>query len=320
MDSRAVPPARLRRLAEELADEGHPLALDDPREARVLAELEYAFHPAVHERRIPSFGAIVAPSGDPAAWEAATRLTIMRRPMPGFAAADARRFADGLSTWHVAHPGDEAELVVLDRPAGSERDLVVLADALSAAVVQRHPNGTVRLVDDLGVLRWDGIAWHHEPPVASWIDAVGACAGLGDRDVLVHLLELAVHDLGSRGIGALLIYRPLDEPGPVVEERLPTPPALDIRQPFDLAALRHVLAQVDGAAVFDGQGVLRRLGVRLVPSPAAEADVAGFRGMRHTAARRYSFDDPSATVIVVSEDGPVTVLRNGELLGRSPDI
>ena len=31
----------------------------------------------------------------------------------------------------------------------------------------------------------------------------------------------------------------------------------------------------------------------------------------------YSYDDPSATVIVVSEDGPVTVLRNGNLLGAS---
>ena len=34
-------------------------------------------------------------------------------------------------------------------------------------------------------------------------------------------------------------------------------------------------------------------------------------GTRHTSARRYSYDDPQATVIVVSEDGPVSVLRNG---------
>ena len=73
---------------------------------------------------------------------------------------------------------------------------------------------------------------------------------------------------------------------------------------------------VDGAAVFDGAGTLRHLGVRLVPSAEAEADVEGFRGMRHTAARRYSFDDPTATVIVVSEDGPVSVIRHGEVLYR----
>ncbi len=69
--------------------------------------------------------------------------------------------------------------------------------------------------------------------------------------------------------------------------------------------------------MFDHGGTLRQLGVRLVPTPEAEADVDGLRGMRHTAGRRYSFDDPAAVVIVVSEDGPVTVLRAGTVLGRS---
>jgi DNA integrity scanning protein DisA with diadenylate cyclase activity len=74
---------------------------------------------------------------------------------------------------------------------------------------------------------------------------------------------------------------------------------------------------VDGAAIFDVDGVLRQLGVRLVPSNEAEQNVDAFGGTRHTSARRYSHDDPLATVIVVSEDGPVSVLRNGAVLGRS---
>jgi DNA integrity scanning protein DisA with diadenylate cyclase activity len=90
-----------------------------------------------------------------------------------------------------------------------------------------------------------------------------------------------------------------------------------VLRPTALAPLRHALGQIDGAAVFDAEGVLRDLGVRLVPSLEAEAEVDGLGGMRHTAARRYSYDDPTATVIVVSEDGPVTVLRNGEQLGAS---
>ena len=102
--------------------------------------------------------------------------------------------------------------------------------------------------------------------------------------------------------------------------RLPPPPPLDLRRPSDLAPLRHALAQLDGAAVIDHDGILRELGVRLVPSPEAESSVEGFRGMRHTSGRRYSFDDPAATVIVISEDGPVTVLRNGELIGRSRSV
>ncbi len=63
--------------------------------------------------------------------------------------------------------------------------------------------------------------------------------------------------------------------------------------------------------------MLRRLGVRLVPSAAAEETVDVLGGTRHTSGRRYSRDDRLATVIAISEDGPVSVLRNGALLGDS---
>ncbi len=190
---------------------------------------------------------------------------------------------------------------------------------LDATIVQRHPDGIVRVVGEFGVLRWRGFNWQHEPPVRTWIDAVTASAERGDADVLEALLEFAVHDLGSRGIGSLLIYRPHDDPGPPVEERLPAPPPLRIRRAPHLAPLRHALAQVGGAAIFDADGVLRQIGVRLVPSRAAEQRVDPLGGTRHTSGRRYSYDDPLATVIAVSEDGPVSVLRNGEVLGRSYD-
>jgi hypothetical protein len=249
------------------------------------------------------------------------QLAITRRRAGELPHDKARRFADGLSTWVVPHQEGGAELLVFDRPAGSERDLVVLAGAMEATIVQRHPSGITRLVGDFGVLRWDGIGWHFEPPVATWIDAVGACSVHGDRNILAQLLEFAVHDLGARGVGALLIYRPeADVPPPEYDMRLPTPPLLQITEAVDLAPLRHVLAQVDGASVFDRNGGLRHLGVRLVPSITAETDVEGYRGMRHTAGRRYSYDDPAATVIVVSEDGPVTVLRKGKLMGRSAPL
>jgi len=133
------------------------------------------------------------------------------------------------------------------------------------------------------------------------------------------MLEYAVHDLGSRGIGSLLIYRPGADDGPTVEERLPIPPPLHIRRASHLAPLRHALTQIDGAAVFDADGYLRQLGVRLIPSSEAEGIVDAFGGTRHTSGRRYSYDDPLATVIAVSEDGPVTVLRNGAVLGRSKE-
>jgi hypothetical protein len=306
---------RIRRLTEELAEEGFAFAADWS--GLLLTEIDYALRPSVHERRVPSFGSIVEPKGAAASWEPPTQLHITPRVLDELSVSEARRFADGLSSWLVRPVDGPGELVVFDRPAGSERDLVVLAEATGGTLVQRHPAGSVRVAGEFGVLRWDGIAWHHEPPLDSWIDAVGVCGAHGDRDVLARLLEFAVHDLGARGTGAILVYGPDEDPTATFQVRLAVPPPLDIRRPADLAPLRHVLAQVDGAAVFDASGILRQLGVRLVPSPLAETDVEGYGGMRHTSGRRYSFDDPRATVIVVSEDGPITVLRNGQLLGRS---
>lgn len=310
---------RLARLAEELDEVGFPVPGDPDARALLLGEVDYALRPAIHERRVPAFGSMVEPTTDPTGWGAVTDLGITLRPVGDFPMDQARRFSDGLSSWLTRSlRGDDAS-VVFDRPAGSERDLVVLSGATGATMVQRHPAGVVRVVGDHGVLRHDGMTWHHEPPLTSWIGGMAECEGRGRTGVLTQLLEFAVHDLGSRGIGALLVYRPDDDPAPVYELRMPVPPPLQIGRPADLAPLTHALAQIDGACVFDESGTLRQLGVRLVPSQLAEAEVDGLRGMRHTAARRYSFDDPAATVVVVSEDGPVTVLRGGRLVGRTEE-
>ncbi len=175
----------------------------------------------------------------------------------------------------------------------------------------------MRVVGPFGVFRWNGREWQRQPLVSSWIDTVNACSLFGDREVLQTLLEFAVHDLGARNIGAVLVYQPDRSLVASFDQRLAPPPALRIMHAADLAPLRHVLSQVDGAALFDDSGTLREIGVRLVPTSAAEAGVAGLRGTRHTSARRYSYDDPTATVITVSEDGPVTVFRGGEILGAS---
>lgn len=308
---------RIRRLAEELAEED--LTFEGPEALRQLlfAEIDYAMHPVVHERRVPSYGCMVEPTVPTDSWVRATDLAATRRSVGGFPIDQARRFADGLSSWLCrTTDGDDAS-IVFDRPAGSERDLVVLASATGATLVQRHPKGVVRVAGSFGVARYDGLDWHVEPPVGEWITTMSTCGDRTDAVVLSQLLEFAVHDLGSRGIGAILVHRGAEDPFPTLELRLPVPPPLQIGRPADLAPLTHALSQLDGAAVFDGDGTLRQLGVRLVPSPQAEAEVDGLGGMRHTAGRRYSFDDPGATVIVVSEDGPVTVLRNGELVGRT---
>jgi hypothetical protein len=309
---------RLRRLAEELEESGLRLKATEAVREMLIEEIDRALRPPVHERRTASSGTILEPAAEPATWASGTQLDITRTPLEEQPLSAARRFADGFSSWLLRRRDSTNELIVFDRPAGSERDLVVLASVFDATIVQRRPAGSVRVVGSFGVLRWEAFNWHHEPPVSSWSDTLTASSAHGDLAVLEAMLEFAVHDLGSLGIGALLIYRPDAEPGPPVEERLPVPPPLRIREASHLAPLRQALAQVDGAAVFDGRGVLRQLGVQLVPSKTSEETVEALGGTRHTSGRRYSHDDPFATVIAVSEDGPVSVLRNGAVLGRSP--
>ena len=309
----------MRRLAEELVEEGVgfviPAGVDDP----LLEELDYALRPPVHERRVPSYGAIVGPTVDADEWHVSTQLHVSRRQTTAYGDGQVRRFADGFSAWAVRGPSNIDEFVVFDRSAGSERDLVVLTTATGARLVQRDEAGIVRVVGPFGVVRSDVSRWHHEPPLESWIEEIPGCLAAGQRTVLGHLLDFAVHDLGARNIGALIIMHPTGDLAPVHQQRLPVPPELRIQRPHDLAPLRHGLAQSDGATVFDADGVLRRMGIHLVPSRQAEDSVRSFGGTKHTSALRYSWDDPAAVVIAVSDDGPVTVMREGEVVGRSPE-
>lgn len=251
-EPRADSGGRLRRLAEELEEIGLPFDPASPADRVIIDEIDYAVRPAVHERRVPTYGALVDPRADPAGWERGTGLHISRRRFGGLETADARRFADGSSSW-LLRRGDDLELAVFDRPASSERDIVVMVDAFDATVVQRHSSGIVRIADDRGVARWDGRSWHREPLVTRWIQVMAAQRGGSFERTFANLLAFAVHDLG----------------------------------------------------------------VRLVASPVAISDVRGYRGMRHTSGRRYSFDQPDSIVIVVSEDGPVTVMQRGVILGRT---
>ncbi len=318
MDSpRTVSPGRLRRLTEELLEEQLGVIERSSMPDVLVDELDYALRPPRHERRVPSYGAFVLPECPVDEWRETTGLSIVTSSTADDLDDAVRRYADGITSWTVRTANGVDSLVVFDRPTGSERDLVVLASASGAMVVQRHPSGEVRLVGSFGVARWDGLGWHVEPPVDSWLRWATCGIDVDDRGALGHLMRFAVHDLGAQGVGALLVHRPSESQRATRERRLSTPPPLRIDHPADLAPLRHVLTQTDGAALFDESGRLIELGVLLVPTSEAEGEVAPIRGTRHTSGRRYSHDDPGAVVIVVSEDGPVTLFRGGDVVGQS---
>jgi hypothetical protein len=311
---------RRRRLAEEMLDELPQRAASAAADEVVVAEVVHALRPPRHERRIPTYGAIVHPATPLDEWSAVTGLAVTTETPDVGAPATARRFADGLASWLVVEDPASPRLVVFDRPVASERDVVIVAAASGGTVVQRHPGGLVRVAGEFGVIRTDGLSWHLEPPVDTWLDQT--CRhrpGIADG-VLEAAIAFAVHDLGANGTGATLVIHPNDADPSLLGAGTthdPEPPPLRLGSAPDLAPLRHVLVQLDGASLFDGTGTLCALGAHLVPSRLAEATVARVGGTRHTSARRFSHDHPTAVVVTVSEDGPVTVFEAGEVAASS---
>jgi len=92
---------RILRLRDELAEVGVDVDPDSEWGSLLLTELDYAMRPRVHERRVPSVGAIIQPSTPPTTWEQATGLRVTLRPVDSMPLTGARLFADGVSSWLV---------------------------------------------------------------------------------------------------------------------------------------------------------------------------------------------------------------------------
>ena len=203
---RSVAPGRLRRLREELIDEGTGVIESTGDPDVVLEELDYALRPPRHERRTPTYGSIILPTTPVERWGDITGLHTELSPTATRDDHDVRRYADGLVSWTVRDADGIGALAVFDRAAGSERDLVIVSEATGGVIVQRRPDTGVRIVGSFGVARWDGSGWHVEPPFGSWFER--ASCGLADEESLIldRLLRFAVHDLGALGIGALFVF------------------------------------------------------------------------------------------------------------------
>ncbi|MAT06123.1 MAG: hypothetical protein CL424_13875 [Acidimicrobiaceae bacterium] len=313
-DELPVLPGRLRRLAEELREEGVDVLTGAHDPVATLVELAYALRPQRFEGRTPTYGVILPPPG----W-ALDAAGLIESGVALIALSDvdvqfARRFADGVTTFALRDDDQITHIACFDRNLADEYDLVGLQTSIGGIVVQRHANGQVRLFGPTGVVRWDGVAWHRDPPLAAWMHRLAELAPDLPTEGLRPLLRFAVHELAARRIGAILIWRPTDLSVPKHrhEPLVHNAPPLRLDRAGEAAALAQALSQTDGAALFDRDTALVGLGIRLAPSQDAARTVSAMRGMRHTSARRYSHDDPDALVVVVSESGTVTLMYCGQ--------
>ncbi len=267
---------------------------------------------------MPSYGVLLPPDSvfSPQIEHAALNSIADLIPAHDLDLQFARRFADGVTSFAVRSHTSVDHLACFARNMAEEYDLVGLQSSIGGLIIQRHPAGQVRVFGPAGVVRWNGTSWHHDAPMDAWISRLAEVAPGLPVDGVRPLLRFAVHKLGGRGIGATLIWRPTDHDIPTHrhEPLVRNAPRLRLDHIGEEAALAQALSQTDGAAVFDGDGTLTALAIRLAPSHAAERAIGVMSGMRHTSALRYSHDDLDAIVIVVSEAGPVTLMHGGRAI------
>lgn len=310
---------RMERLGEELSDSGVSVpAIED---SVLLREIDRARFPRRHERRFPSYGAIV--SDDPAATsEALSTLGATVHTAPRRSAREVRSMADGVQSFSFMTP-DAASLVLLPQPIVREMQLVRFRRALgpTATVVIRTDDGVVRVFDRHQIVIFDGTRWWSKPDAHEYTLSVRRGVPDAPLEITQAILDFCVHTAGPGAGGTMLVWCLDDDAGATLRRfSLPTghavPVDLALTQPSAHSAARHVLFQVDGAGIVDNRGHLTEVGVHLRPSPEAHAGISvpTTVGTRHAAAMRTSFDVPRAVFFVVSEDGPITVYSRGRIV------
>ena len=201
-----------------------------------------------------------------------------------------------------------------------EADLVRLQRKTGAAIIQRTPVlDVVRIAVDETMIAWDGRHWHCRPTAMALaeqllervpeLDTSVRQPRPGTRRPLARSSRIGATIVAYDGDG--LDWTSLDT------STAARTPQLSVCDRRHFSALTTVLRQHDLAVIVDRHGALRKVAVGLRWTQDAEDALTSDRGMRHRSAQRYSHDHPTATIVVVSEDGPVSVFRGGAVVVSS---
>ena len=299
------------RLREELEDDGISLFEGDQNQANILLqELEHARRPPVHEGRTPLYGSIVlATDRELGAEEDLADLIHLELPLD-----QCRTFADGRSSFLVRSHDRAPMLACFKRSVQYEADLIHVQARTGAAVVQRTLLGVPRVFTRKGVVEWNGRDWTLRPSAMSILKSVQHAVPESSSELLAGILDLCVHWLSPSHIGATLLVdvHPVHDDSANLDmaAALVSPP-LYVTRARHYPALFASLQQTDLAALVTKEGLVTHLGVGLRSSVEAEDSVTQDGGMRHRSAARFTWDHHHTVAFVVSEDGPVTVYRQG---------
>jgi DNA integrity scanning protein DisA with diadenylate cyclase activity len=276
---------------------------DHPRLEQIVDEVEYALHPPRHEGKYPSYGCILT--------EAIPDDPGQRLPVQHLTKEVARQLADGVSSFAV-RVGKKHKRVAL-RPSASdeELDLIDLAGHWQGVLVHRSQLGVVRVFSPWGIFIQEGGEWKHRPHADSVLFEVTDHAPTAKYKELQRLLRFAFHMLSPANVGATLVWWLKPAARPAEDGTNLSNAGISITEKTHLPALRAILRQHDGATFLSPAGKVESIGHQLRYSEKAAKYIEKVGGTRHTSAKRYSFDEERVIVVVVSEDGPVSVFSDG---------
>lgn len=290
-------------------------------ETLLLEEILYARQPPVHEGRRPPYGCFIFTDRDDEGGHPVHMRRVNLRDPSDYASA--RIMANGTNTFMLRALGGGAALVSVDR--GDELSLMRAATDSRCHIVQRHPNGTVRVFGQERVLIYENDSWHTKPyAFTRWLQLAHVTAIETNFDVGCRILDFCLHVLASRHIGATIVWMLRDKTDTLLD-RLSVAPGAPAARLSMVAAdhaepLAALLASTDGACLVENDGTVAGVGAVLQYGKEAETAVAARGGTRHTSATRFTFDEPRVVAFVVSADGPVTVFSDGvDVLRLSSD-
>jgi hypothetical protein len=269
-----------------------------------LEELLVALEPEIHEGLIPPYGSIIVPND--------SELTSLL-PLHTNDSELARKAADGSAALVAWQEQIFRGLFLLKPSDTTELQLIQVIRPLEGIAIRRQRAGVVNLYASTGNLKHLARRWTVSPPLGKAVDRIRAVAPMVDHDLLNAVLDFAYYVLSPWGIGATLVWILSDREGEVGPFDL-RPLGLRIRPAAEepsLGFVAHLLAQHDGATIISRDGRFLSTGVQLTPTAMAQEMILPLRGMRHTSARRASFDIADALIITISADGPVTVFSDG---------
>ncbi|MEU7862252.1 DNA integrity scanning protein DisA nucleotide-binding domain protein [Nonomuraea sp. NPDC049141] len=316
-----ITPKRIARIRDELIDE---IGLELP--SIVLEEVVYARYIPIHELKQPQYGAMIIPDNDFLPLFSTFEFgPFETRDIQQSSLDVIRLLADG-NTMFAGKDGLGSYLL---EHSATEKNLAEIVSNFHAVVVQRTTNPTeVKIYHRDGISTWSGAAWHTRPYSHDYSGILmHAVDGLEDTSqfaIAEAILDFCMHTLSAAKIGATIVWDraefeadfrqyTVDEVRNVDRSQAINLPPLPICDYGNHPGIANLLEQFDLAMLIDSNGILQSARVGLV-SGISSRSVSTTGGMRHNSAIRFSNEEQNALVFVVSQDGPVTVFRAGEVV------